>query len=820
MQLPAGSSVSLSGLTVATSAGQAPVGASGGFSARQIGSGVALVSVADGAGRPVLCGFLDAGLRGTPTINARSTAVALLFNALQAFTLPRDSWARAIELISSNAATDTLAEVAARRIAANPHAAVDGDTELMTALFAAVDAINPPALPQAARALRSAPPVGAPTRAASVGVTVARRSEPDVAPITVEPSDAQSGVRVLQNTAGNGIVVTNRYRRHIAYYVYRTEWQDSSDAWHSITPWELVAPGNGDLGYVPAVSGFSGVIGSLLDVATGEIPYSEVSGPPVLLSVAPTDAKKTRYRVFVVGPSFKGVELEAAMPADLTSEVVRTELRVAHANACAVTFVFEYGLPILLQFVSAENIRGALSLEKKPALAADIVRLFTQYYPQFGGYVASGNYKSATATLAKAVAENSILRKALIKKLIAAGLFVDAIESIGAAWTSALVAPIEIVDRFLATVDLGIVTGHLATSDLFVQWAATATRPNIRIQPDPAAVTSGLDTPLTCYGVAGVSGTKEYQWSTAGAHGHLEDGSGHSGTSFTSSQQIVRYVADAAAKDGDEDTVSVKAYLKSGTKLQELGSASSSVFIVDVQRDVFLWPQQLECWQNATMGVSVSVEPEYFGTLEYDWTCTNSAGELRNSSGQAAPFTTTGKYDAAYHSGSGTGTDTVSVTVWRKGSGGKRIPIGTKSGTIRVKDPNAQVRILSFIASDWTQITFQPPFQWFAAMGVFAAWTPDPQVAGYIITLKRPGRPDYEFYRATNLLLKGAELGPSAKADDVGIMLMGASTNYEQDVRDTVPNKPGPGNIQSMVNENIGQYNEALGYTVLVRVAE
>ena len=191
----------------------------------------------------------------------------------------------------------------------------------------------------------------------------------------------------------------------------------------------------------------------------------------------------------------------------------------------------------------------------------DLTKIVTSNYPQFTEQLLLHDYKAAMITFFKAF-DSALIRSSIVEAMIRSGLVKGGFTMTAAACLDDLNMYVAAIDKFLSAGDLGIVTVQLASCNRFMQWSATAALPFIRIQNNPSTVTAGLDVELTCYGVAGISGTKEYHWKTSGDHGHLEDSRGNSGKDFTSSDQIVRYAADNTAKDGDQDTVSVTASLR------------------------------------------------------------------------------------------------------------------------------------------------------------------------------------------------------------------------------------------------------------------
>jgi hypothetical protein len=315
-------------------------------------------------------------------------------------------------------------------------------------------------------------------------------------------------------------------------------------------------------------------------------------------------------------------------------------------------------------------------------LVEDVVKIISNSYPQMVEQLHGQDYKGALVSFLKAF-DSGAVRNEVVEAMIRSGLVKGGFTMTAAAYLDDLNVYVAAIDKFLAAGDIGIVSAQLLSSSRFLQWTATAVKPNIRIQNNPSSVTVGLDVSLTCYGVDGITGTKEYRWSTPGAHGYLEDSHGNKGMSFTCSDQIVKYVADDNAKDGDQDTVAVTAYLKKNSTTYELGSAQASILITDTKRDVTFIPASPVVNPKDSIRMDVSILPSLpEGTkVEYDWTSTSAKGTLTGPSGESAPFT---KPYARYTAGATAGSDTVTVTAWRISADNKRILINTANVKVRV----------------------------------------------------------------------------------------------------------------------------------------
>jgi len=722
VQLPAGSTLQLASMNVVTCIGETPVAADGSYRASQPAGGTALAFAADSSGKSVMMGFMDA--ENSPTglkLNAKSTAVALIFQALPAYTLPRETWPKVIELLNADKNTDTLAQVVAQRLAANAYAIADKDAVLLTAISTAVGAIRGSTTAQTSSLLHSND-----SSSKSFNVEVVSKADAP-AQMIVEPSAERSGVRVGPSVDGNGIIITNGFRRHLWAYVFRTGWKAKTDpvgaSPHYLSPWECIVPGKSFSGYIQAVNGYQGTMGTIIDFLNGQVAYSPVTTDTIPLPVLPTDAERAYYKVFVVGPSWKSGDLESELPAEYAGSTFGNELVATEQKMDALTFFQEVAFPAILTVFPADSIGKNLGNAKMGALVEDVVKVVSNTYPQMTEQLHGHDYKGALITYLKAF-DSSTIRESVVESMIRYGLLKGGFAMKAAAFLGDLNIYVSAIDKFLAAGDLGIVSAQLLSSSRFLQWDATAVKPYIRIQNNPSSVTVGLDVSLTCYGVDGITGTKEYHWSTPGAHGHLADSHGNTGVSFTSSDQIVRYVADDNAKDGDQDTVAVTAYLKKNSTTYELGSAQASILITDTKRDVTFIPASPVVNPNDSIRLDISILPSLpDGTVvEYDWTSTSAKGTLTGPAGESAPFT---KPYAFYKAGSAAGSDTVTVTAWRLTADKKRILVNTGTVTVRV----GSTRTVRLQKTPW-----QVSGAWYGQTGTYLIFKKVPGAKRYNIT--------------------------------------------------------------------------------------
>ncbi len=555
LQPPASFSLPVTSLSVSTGVVDSAVRADGGFTARVSGTGPCLVGLVDSLGRIILLGYVDAAAGAdSGEISAMETAVALMFQGLGGYTLPPAQWEGALELIAQSAPAAQLASVIEAQVAANPTAIWDGNQQIVTALAQACRQILPASAGQALRALAGGPS------------SEFQPAQGTTAAILVDPPYEQDGV--LVNIGTGDIFLTNKYRRHVGYYVYRTAYK-ASGTWQDIDPPQVVLDGQ----VLSATKGLSGALGSLIDLSNGTVQYAPVNSDPIQMAVLPLTADATRYQVIIMG-----LANDTGAPPWWDSGWNGTYNKVMWR-----TLLQELVLPALFSFLfPADQIDAKLQAVEFGLMVQDFMDLAVRDAPQVGQLIEQGKAGDAFKAFFAALASKQTFRNELIDLFVSSGLLERAAKDQAGQVLDRLVranAIMGAVDNVLAGADLGIVLTHVGLCQQRARrWEVTAVKPNVRLQPEADSLTLGQSVELLCT-VGGITGDFTYHWTTTGSYGHLEDDRNHSGTDFDSTDHTVRYVVDDVA-DRETDTVTVKAYLvpEGGIGDQQyLGEAQSTI---------------------------------------------------------------------------------------------------------------------------------------------------------------------------------------------------------------------------------------------------
>jgi hypothetical protein len=361
------------------------------------------------------------------------------------------------------------------------------------------------------------------------------------------------------------------------YFVYRTGYvADAPDAAEVPVPW-----GELTRGFLMGTSGATSVLGTLNDLANGTVQYATSTSSPILLPMNPPDAKRTNYRVVVVGAG-----QDVTWPATLASPDP-TSLRdewARRADDMTTLFVWkDLLLPALCTFVPAERVAKSFGVDAESIdFAVDVFGLLAKGGVDIATPIAAGNYRGAVTEFVSAIVNNGAVRTALFEKLLTApGLAAQkgSMELLASS-TAKVFVVLKAVDVFLTGGDISAIVVQAQQSSLFVGGEAKAAKPTVRINPAAAQVSPSSQVGLTCE-IPDITGTFAYHWETSGAFGHLEDDRGHTGKAFDSTDASVRYVVDTSLA-GNSDTVAVQGYLVPdggvGQRI-DLGRGTSTVTI-------------------------------------------------------------------------------------------------------------------------------------------------------------------------------------------------------------------------------------------------
>src|ERR1019366_3560426 len=208
---PPGFAANLTGLTVASGHGSSNVDGSKAFVAVTDPSNPSLVYVQDSTGAVIFLGFVDPTSTSN-VLGAQSTAISLIYFALDAYSLPPSNNAAILALIAADPNMTTLANAISQRMLASTYALDQSDPTITAALAAAYNGIT--------------------------GATAGNRQPPSAGTVGLAMGPAelaisgglQSGFNINVDPTGNTTSYTgqNTFRRYATMYAYQTSTTDGS----------------------------------------------------------------------------------------------------------------------------------------------------------------------------------------------------------------------------------------------------------------------------------------------------------------------------------------------------------------------------------------------------------------------------------------------------------------------------------------------------------------------------------------------------------------------------------------------------------------
>lgn len=595
--LPGGVALEVTALRVATSDFSDAPSAEGDFTLNVRLRTPSFVQVVDDSGRIILMGFANPDAAEPARIDARSTAVALLYFANAGWTLFPDSLQNVLDLLDQTQAASDLAAAIEAAMAANPTALHDGDDALLAALDAAHDVTTFPGDTQSSTIDAGSP------RQPKAGP---RQQSAQISPlllITPDASTRQSGVQVAHNPSGEGIVAMNNFRRRGMLYVYRTATEDEDGTRHDVTPPEQV-----DELEIPTTYRLS-LISSVSAVLAGSASWAPVTTPPIQLSHESGNAK-TFYAAVVIGSTFDFVGTPSVVSDPQFANFVPTWTAVADSLQWKLV-LFDFFIPIL----ETVGVGGALS-SMEAASAASLSAFIATLNPILleQGIAVPRTNAQATAFLRAAIqemADDAIFSTRVIMQLqsfwpaaLSTQTTLSALQTnVSAAARSASI--LRAIQLAMGALDIGAVVKDNQSSSWADDWEVVAAPRTVHVNPTSTPVEVGETRTFTATLSSPPSGSLVYVWSTSGNHGHLGDGITQ-GDEVASRYPTIVYSSDPNARAGDRDTITVLVFLESSDGSRALVGELEEPAEVIAQLDPVCDDLDVAPYQSACGSISLS----------------------------------------------------------------------------------------------------------------------------------------------------------------------------------------------------------------------
>ncbi len=592
VQLPPGAGYDLSTLNVTTPLGSYPVSPSGAFSADVFGGAVSELGVETAAGDLLLLGLTSGS---TADASVTSTAQGLLYYAVGGMWLPPAFQDKVRSLLANEPEVAQVAAELERQLAGGGNGLAEPDAGMSAALEAAYAAL-------VSRADIAALAAGA--RAAALGGAAGGAVGPaadDSSNIIVEPSTPQSGVEVVHNPSGAGVVAQNSYRRPAALLAYEVSWEDLDGAETEVSPPKLVEQVD-----VPATDQLE-LLNALWDAVTFDAPWGPETSEPLRLG-GHEGAQRTRYELVLVGPSAAG-----------GSSPIMTDPRFAGEHDAWDDIAFDKSVDLFLNqiLVPLVEVYGLGSMAQLDAAKLSKMRervrlIYDKHLMGLGVYLRAGptGYVQGMKFVLQEMVENSAYRldmANMIRDALAESAqnkaSIDALDArlASRARASAIVAVVEAV---LVGTDVGKVMYDLSASWPEVAWSAVSAPALFVLSPEEGVVTkTESSVKFTVLPRGTTSGNYRYRWTTTGDHGLLSDLLLPDAKVLDTKEHEVWYFHNSPAdiRDTDRDNVSVEVFeVPAGAMSIPAGAKPIAHLAAVVRGDTRVIDSRLEVNQGAT----------------------------------------------------------------------------------------------------------------------------------------------------------------------------------------------------------------------------
>ncbi len=553
--LPAGYGLDLATLMATTPVGSYPVGANGTFTVDVFAGADTEISVETADGVLVLLGVSQGA---SVDVSLESTAEALLYYLVGGMWLPADRQTELRALLRGHGGTVPLAAELTRQLLAGGNGLADPDAELLAALEALHQALFEDV---ATAALAAEAVAAAPGAWAEAGFAIAP-SEVDGTSILIDPSGAtQSGVQVLHNPAGAGVVAQNAFRRPAALLAYEVAWENADGVETPIDP--PVPAGRVD---VPA-TGQLEALNAIFDVLTGDAPWSPVLSPHLGLAGLP-DASRTHYQLVLLGPTTSAsvppimVDARFAGFHDEWDDIVMEKSLELFLDELLLPLVEMYGFGSLARYDASKLTQ----MRTRVRIIAD------EHLLGLGVYLRAGRsgYADALRFAITRLVESREFRLELMDTITEALIESDrnragvqAMERRLSARASAS-GIAAAVQTMMIGGDVAKVMLDLSDSTAGEDWTAISAQALFALAPGQAVVSR--DSPSATFTVlpktkGQLTGTYLYRWTTSGNHGTISDLLSD-GTAIDTDSSEIWYFHDwpTDIQDDDVDQVVVEVY--------------------------------------------------------------------------------------------------------------------------------------------------------------------------------------------------------------------------------------------------------------------
>jgi hypothetical protein len=663
--LPAGTSLTPQALSLKVMGQSVAPSSSGAFSVGVSPVAPSMAILADSAGTGIMAAMLDPAA-GAVAITPRTTAVTLAWYAMGGPFLPATVKSQALALLAADPHMDAVGAVIAQRIAVNPHAIVDGDAQIATALTAALDALVPASVQR---------------------VEPAMLRQDSVPQVLVTPATDQAGVSLRADGTIAGIDLANRYRRPVKVYVYEVQKTVNGTA-TDIVPARLVS-GPLDMDEPTAFT----AIGGLASLLANPTPFDPFLLGPVPLALDGS-AEITTFEVVVIGPSANGVipsffgaaryvPYLAGWNAAIETMFARTYFVDVIYALLLETSGFSSLLPSAPTLVAAgPNTKAVVGwpwtgTATKAAIPDDVANMI-QTLKAIQSVLQGGTIEDVYRTSAPSIMDSaSAAALAQVNK-------VDWQASLrtGNDFVAKLASPFS---GYKANGALSKLFGNLAEADRGVLWTVTVSKSSVTILPADPTTTPGKPLTLTAVLSADLTGTYEYEWTQDGVGGGTLAASDAQGTTTVTTKTTSVTLTPSAQQTAPVNVgVTVIDVSIPGHRAKAAGATATVLML----RNATIVPASVALLHGQQQTFTVTVDGGALPTgAKYLW---NVVGQ----SGTIGVGTVTTQTPSITYTSISKGSDTLNVQVVDASNG-----VLAKASAVITVDPDSQVEFT--ISGTW-----------------------------------------------------------------------------------------------------------------------
>jgi len=669
VRVPEGTALELTGLKVLGCLGQSNVEAEGAFSVQMPAQGPAMVCLVDEQQRLLLLGFVDAADPEGGEITAKTTAVSLLYRLTGLCFLPADYREELLEMLEETEEAQTVADVIAARMAADPAALWNRDPDVVAAVTEAVSSLYSKAgvdldsvtLPVVGDVAEASPVVQYTVAAAASGS------------ITIPDGRSQSGVSIHVSEEGSGVILENGYRRHCGYYAYQTGYEDKDGNQQPLDRWKEVKNG-----YLPSVIQMESPLQSLLDLLSGEQQAWEHTFSDVIpLPLEPADAQTTYYTIVVIGPALRD------KPGFSYNNPDAAKWFLTFGSMAGLTFTKDLLVPLVGAFLPSQSIGfevlGGIKPDDWQSLAGEVVKIFLEEGVDVVASVMAGDYKGLIIATIENIAANEAFAYAVVRLGIKYGLIKLAAQevphTIALRLAENVVVPYALVEKLMTVLDVSRVTVDTVISEAMILWEVESNSANVRIWPEEQTVAPEGEVVFSGHSAA-VGQTRRYHWAIVGNWGYLQAADQQGNVIVTSETTSVTYHCNEDAEPGEVEEIMLEVFVHPvGGEQESLGTDKAVAQIVDQERTFEM--ESFSMYPEDTLPVFVSVDPPFpdDADVTYEWSCAESVGTL--TSEPDSPL-------ASFEAGEDPGIETVNMVVKRRYKSGREFVLWQGGADINV----------------------------------------------------------------------------------------------------------------------------------------